>query len=1387
MTTTNQVYSGIARDSRYNWEFNNPVIPYNVLCIEDEGKMKVGSKDLKKYNELSYLFLGQEEFAKIIFDLNNGKENTGAAASLVNAETLARQNADALLSDQIVGLFSGYLGAIAYNAVAPTPAKNGWYEFSTEGVVSWIAGTPSAKIGDKVSVIFTSPSTYLYIFQNVNIAGVLSAKVDKVILLSITTAPTPTAIGQKYYDSATKKIYTVITGLVWDTGVNPVIGTVYIFGNLIYNWNGTDLKELNPNKFPVTSTNNKIISDAIVDAYMSDYNPLYRYYIDVLFWINTTYGTKIRIKKELISDGTVSDYYYAQNLVGVANIINVFTVANCKIAVDGRLLTPEFGSSILKIYLDDRISDANIGNYINNLDNSGNTTAIAANTTAIAANTTAIAANTIAIAANTPAIAANTTAIAGKADKVTLLSITDAITPTLQGQYYYNSTSKKLFKSLSNLTWGSSFSPSIGTIYLFGNISYYWNGLDLKDSVPNKFPVSSTNNKVISDAIVDAYMSDYDPLYRYYIEVLFWVHATYATRIRIRKELISDNTISDYFYAQDLIAVVNTVSIYTVANCQIAIDGTMLTQGFGSSALKIYLDPLIANQNAGNYINNAKLKVDISNVGTIANIAAEKAEDAKLAVESMSFDNFISVLPQTLNQTQKSQIATNLEYVTSNKVLGVSELDIPKLNGFILESWVIGDISLLAVNGLNLYTMKNLAGASGQLIQFRDNSSTAILQYITSDASPKTGIQIIYVPKTSSTTYQNRGIMLKVNWDLLSSAITPNIAFDFTVLPNFEPTKDIKAYLHMGLAKAINNEAIYNRNLNTVGYISSDSDNTLFDSKTILAVCKSINANNAFPITGTIYTRSVKNIIGANGQLIQFYNAKTGGALIAQYLESKDTINTGITRVTVVGYNTNKTFDIVINWDTIANYSSTSFPFGVILENLPDNYDSDIFKRLNTLEAKSTSILAKNCFGDILPIPFKAKFMKMEKDIEICLVGNSLTGQIQASQAIDSESIKLLPPSNVYNHWTKLLYDKICKNKPVYYRWDSGIFTYSGTWAKMSAARFNSPDWTGNYSSDGDVVNLSTTTEATAQFIMNTDAYEKCNIIHAKFSDGDASIIAVSGGNGILLCCEDKINWVEMNGYELSHKTNPTGLTDVQCQAAGITWAERNRRLWIKRVAKNGIQTITLTKKSSTGVMYFWGVCLWNGYSQFVTPLGRGGRSVEKLSYNSSDISNRKPDFVIFEMPVANEVGAPSYSNATLIQNYNNYLTGALPFSLKTLSNNFSDFQVLVVLPHGRADYFLGNDAIDWINSGSLPNVAYPYYRGRQIYQSIKDTNVNETNIAFINLGDQLLNEAFYYGMTYQQFLTGSSSMGNTMTADGIHLNNLGSKLWACYLAGLFT
>ena len=101
---------------------------------------------------------------------------TGADISTSLTEIVPGKVLDAtvakILDEKIDAVTSGYLGAIVHNATAPTPGKSGYYEFSSNGVVSWLSNTPTVIIGDKVAVDFTSPSTYAYTYISAEAARV---------------------------------------------------------------------------------------------------------------------------------------------------------------------------------------------------------------------------------------------------------------------------------------------------------------------------------------------------------------------------------------------------------------------------------------------------------------------------------------------------------------------------------------------------------------------------------------------------------------------------------------------------------------------------------------------------------------------------------------------------------------------------------------------------------------------------------------------------------------------------------------------------------------------------------------------------------------------------------------------------------------------------------------------------------------------------------------------------------------------------------------------------------------------------------------------------------------------------------------------------------------
>lgn len=80
--------------------------------------------------------------------------------------------------------------------------------------------------------------------------------VKQITLLSITTAPTGEfAKGSQYYDATTKKVYTATDDNTWNNAdeSNPQFGTIYVYNNNYYQWDGDNLVETDLEKYQLVS------------------------------------------------------------------------------------------------------------------------------------------------------------------------------------------------------------------------------------------------------------------------------------------------------------------------------------------------------------------------------------------------------------------------------------------------------------------------------------------------------------------------------------------------------------------------------------------------------------------------------------------------------------------------------------------------------------------------------------------------------------------------------------------------------------------------------------------------------------------------------------------------------------------------------------------------------------------------------------------------------------------------------------------------------------------------------------------------------------------------------------------------------------------------------
>lgn len=442
-------------------------------------------------------------------------------------------------------------------------------------------------------------------------------------------------------------------------------------------------------------------------------------------------------------------------------------------------------------------------------------------------------------------------------------------------------------------------------------------------------------------------------------------------------------------------------------------------------------------------------------------------------------------------------------------------------------------------------------------------------------------------------------------------------------------------------------------------------------------------------------------------------------------------------------------------------------------------------------EVEDLSCLPINVFGDVLPTSFKSKLEASEDDLLVLCVGDSLTGLIENCDAQNEP--EHCPAGAQYKSWVWQLYYNISKRKPLFDRLDSqrddaDFFTKNGTWSAVSYSTIDG-EQTYEYQYEHSVAAntyRSSDSGAYVQFVFDADVYDKCNIIVSKYSNGADGQIVISEGNGKMLVSLDRQTWVEANGFTYTQNSNPSNSGWATLRSNGTAVCQRHRRLWMKKV--EGVTgTITIQHKradtSASGTyLYCWGVERYNGPVIFFDNLGRGGRTTEYLSFNITDVFDRNPDLVIFEMPLANET---KNGFTTTKAGYTQYFNSSGNNSFKTRSNNYTDLPILVVLPHGRSGFFDNeNNAVMYSDQVAGDPPAYIFYK--RIYAYVKDFLSSYANAACINLYDQMLNEAVGMGITYRQAFGSVASYPKSLTQDSIHLNQRGANRYCKYIAPLF-
>lgn len=423
--------------------------------------------------------------------------------------------------------------------------------------------------------------------------------------------------------------------------------------------------------------------------------------------------------------------------------------------------------------------------------------------------------------------------------------------------------------------------------------------------------------------------------------------------------------------------------------------------------------------------------------------------------------------------------------------------------------------------------------------------------------------------------------------------------------------------------------------------------------------------------------------------------------------------------------------------------------------------------------------------------PALIKMMAPTDDFKIVLWGDSIFARENHTSAgtIDPTA---LPPGLITRNIAWYLWDQLPMRKGLYRRYDytGAYFTETGTWATSLTG-----DNTANGGPDtawDDELDRPTHTRisdaATAAFSWTlgvTDDESGCNLIYRTDTNGDAAAtIAVTEGNGYLEYWTGAA-WAEANGATFSMLEADEGVR------RGNTIY--NKRLKLRKTTAHESDSVTVTVGKATADadrLLYWGVELYDEINgKFIPQLINSARGSHTLNtggsniydYMDDDVLDQAPDLVIFEIPLLNMIGEGGATKTSILNSVQDVIWGdrggaTNTWNLKTISSDWTDFQVLVVIPHHSQSHYTITTNV------YVEPIADLNYL--EIYNAVKALIIGKAAVAMIDMATAFEREidASIYAGDYYTALDGSTATGASYTSDDVHPNNTGVLVYARHI-----
>ncbi len=420
---------------------------------------------------------------------------------------------------------------------------------------------------------------------------------------------------------------------------------------------------------------------------------------------------------------------------------------------------------------------------------------------------------------------------------------------------------------------------------------------------------------------------------------------------------------------------------------------------------------------------------------------------------------------------------------------------------------------------------------------------------------------------------------------------------------------------------------------------------------------------------------------------------------------------------------------------------------------------------------------------------FAAKMLHPADDVKIVLWGDSLMARDEFTSA-GSITPSELPPMLLTRNLAWYIWDNLPMRKATYKRYDvAAYFTETGVWAtSLSGDNTANGGADTNWDDEGDrsaYTRISdSATAAVAWTLGITDDESGCNLIFRTDTAGDsAATITVAEGNGYLEYWNGS-SWAEANAATFSMRE-----TDEGARRGNTIY---NKRLKLRKATAHENDSVTVSVGKATADadrLLFWGVELYDEINgKFIPQLVNSARGAHYLNtsppsiydYMDDDVLDQNPDLVVFEIPLLNMIIEAGATFTGILNSVQDVIWGdrggaTNTWNLKTISNGWADFQVLLIIPHHSQVHY---------DSGSAYTELVAGVDCREIYNAVKSLIVSHGDVAMIDMAtafERTIDVGAYAG-DYYAAVGGSGTTGETYTHDDIHQNDLGTLIYARHI-----